>query len=56
MAVLSNIFIVETGYSKVKKDVQNHGKVQEREIQSITFVTHQVLYGKVDSEYPERFD
>ena len=56
LAVLGNVFIVVAGDAQIEQDVQEHGKVQEREIQSVTFVAHHILNSEVDSEYPERFD
>jgi hypothetical protein len=54
--VLRNVFVVVIGYSQIEQNVQNHREIQERKIQTVTFIAHQILHRQVDSEYPERFD
>jgi hypothetical protein len=56
MLVLGNISIVVIGNAQVEHDIQKHRKIQERKVQAIVFVAHDVLHRKVDSENPKRLN
>jgi len=54
--VPGDISVVVTRNAHIKQNVENHGKVEQREIQTIAFVAHHVLHRAVNSKNPEWFN
>jgi hypothetical protein len=54
--VLRNILIVEIGDANIEQNIQQQRKIEQREIHSVAFVAHHILYGAVDSKNPKWFN
>lgn len=53
--VLRDVSVIVIGDAYIEQNVENHGKVEQREIQTIAFIAYQVLHCTVDSKNPEWF-
>jgi hypothetical protein len=51
-----NIPVVIIGYTQIKQNIQNHGKIKQRKIEAVTLVAYKVLYCAVNSKNPEWFN
>ena len=46
----------EVGYTQIKKNIQQEGKVKNGIVKSILFQTNGILHSDIDAEYPKRLD
>lgn len=53
--MLSNVSVVEIGYSKIKQNVQNHGEIEQGKIHPKILITNCVLNRTVDAKNVQRF-
>lgn len=56
MGVLSDIFIIEIGNTKIKQDIKNKGKVKNCKIESKILSSHNVLNRSVNAKNIKGFN
>jgi hypothetical protein len=56
MVILSNIFIVEIGDSKIEKDIEKERKIKKCDVVTINLSTHSNLNIPVNAKNPKRLD
>ena len=53
IVIHGNSPVVKIGYSNIKENVNNEGKIEEGEVKAIHLFSHPVLHCNLDSEKPE---
>ena len=54
--ILCDVFIVEIGNSKIKKNIQQKWKTTNRIVQSISTITYFILHMRFNDQNPKRLD
>ena len=53
MIILSNIFIIEIGNTKIEQDIKEKREVENSEIKPVITSSYNILHRPVDAQYPE---
>jgi hypothetical protein len=54
MIILSNVSVIEIGYSKIKQDIEEKREIKKHVIESVLFGSYNILNSTVNAKNPER--